>query len=63
MEALKLHSDGQKDHLKSLKEKYIALKNRLKQHQKLTEEEKQTEFKKIKEQYHKENRDAQQNLY
>ena len=63
MEELKIHSEGQKDHLKSLKKKYDGLKNSLKRNPKLTEKEKQTELEKIKEQFRKENKDSNQNLY
>ncbi|WP_424001335.1 hypothetical protein [Maribacter sp. IgM3_T14_3] len=63
MEELKIHSEGQNDHLISIKEKYNKLKNSLKLNVKLTEEEKQIELKKAEEQFNKEKKDSKQNLY
>ena len=63
MEDLKIHSEGQDEHLIAIKEKYNKLKNSLKRNTKLTENEKQNELKKIKEQFIKEKKGSNQNLY
>ena len=62
MGELKIHSEGQEDHLIAIKEKYNKLKNSLKRNIKLTENEKQTDLKKIEEQFIKEKNDSNQNL-
>ena len=63
MQESRIHSDGQNDHLISIKEKYNKLKNSLKRNVKLTEDEKQIELKKVEEQFNKEKKDSKQNLY
>jgi uncharacterized membrane protein YukC len=63
MEELKIHSQGRNEHLISIIDKYNKLKNSLKRNTKLTEEEKQTELKKIEEQFEKEKKNSKQNLY
>ena len=54
MQDLKIHSEGQNDHLLSIKEKYNKIKSSLKLNVKLTEDEKQIELKKVEEQFNKE---------
>ena len=63
MQESRIHSEGQNDHLISIKEKYNKLKNSLKRNVKLTEDEKQIELKKVEEQFNKEKKDSKQNLY
>ena len=63
MQESRIHSEGQNDHLISIKEKYNKLKNSLKRNVKLTEDEKQIELKKVEEQFNKEKMDSKQNLY
>lgn len=63
IQELKLHAEGQPDHLISSKEKYNKLKNILKLSVKLTEDEKHIELKKAEVQFNKEKKDAKQNLY
>jgi hypothetical protein len=63
MQELKIHFEGQNDHLISIQEKYNKLKNSLKLNVKLTEDEKQIELKKAEEQFNKEKKDSKQNLY
>ncbi len=63
MQESRIHSEGQNDHLISIKEKYNKLKNSLKRNVKLTEDKKQIELKKVEEQFHKEKKDSKQNLY
>ena len=63
MQESRIHSDGQNDHLISIKEKYNKLKNSLKRNVKLTEDKKQIELKKVEEQFNKEKKDSKQNLY
>tara|TARA_R110001606_G_scaffold397685_1_gene574916 strand:+ start:97 stop:288 length:192 start_codon:yes stop_codon:yes gene_type:complete len=63
MEELKIHSDGQKDYLKELTEKYAKLKNILKQNPKLSEKEKQIELKSINKEFVREKKDSNQKLY
>ncbi|MDO1512362.1 hypothetical protein Q2T41_06805 [Maribacter confluentis] len=63
MQESSIHSEGQNDHLISIKEKYNKLKNSLKRNVKLTEDEKQIELKKVEEQFNKEKKDSEQNLY
>ena len=63
MEELKLHSFGQNDHLESLKEKYISLKNKIKRNEKMTESEKKTELKNLTKSFEKEKKDSKNNLY
>jgi len=57
MQELKIHSEGQNDHLISIKEKYNKIKNSLKLNLKLTEDEKQIELKKAEEQFNKEKKE------
>ncbi|MDO6821409.1 hypothetical protein [Zobellia sp. 1_MG-2023] len=63
MQESRIHSEGQNDHLISIKEKYNKLKNSLKRNVKLTEDKKQIELKKVEEQFNKEKKDSKQNLY
>ncbi len=63
MKELKIHSEGHEDHLIAIKERYTKLKNALKRNLEMTEIEKQTELKKIEEQFIKESRESSQNLY
>ena len=60
---LKIHSDGQEDYLRVLREKYDELKNSLKLNSKLTLEQKQSELKKINEQFIKEQKDSNHKLF
>ncbi len=60
---LKIHSDGQEDYLRVLREKYDELKNSLKLNSKLTLEQKQSELKKINEQFTKEQKDSNHKLF
>ena len=62
MRELKIHSEGQKDHLKALREKYEGLKNSLKRNSRLNAKEKQTELKKITEEFAREKKDLNQKL-
>lgn len=63
MKKLKLHSNGQKDHLVALMKKYDHLKNSLRRNSKLTEEQKQADLKKLNIQLKKEQQNSDQNLY
>jgi len=63
MKELKLHSEGQKDHLTSLKEKYKGLENSVQKNPNLTKAEKQVELKKISVQRKTENKNSSQNFY
>ncbi|MDT0605502.1 DUF1542 domain-containing protein [Croceitalea rosinachiae] len=60
---LKIHSEGQKDHLQELKEKYDQLKTAIKANPKLTDNEKQTGLKKMNEKFVKEKKDSNQKLF
>ncbi|WP_430426278.1 hypothetical protein [Maribacter litoralis] len=60
---LKIHSEGQNDHLKALKEKYAELRKALKGNPKLTEEEKKEELKKMNEKFLKEKTESNQKLF
>jgi len=63
MKELKIHSEGQKDHFKVLREKFNGLKNSLKQNSKLSETEKKAELKKITEEFDKEKKSLNQKLF
>ncbi len=63
MEELKLHAEGQKDHLASLKEKYESSKNTIQKSFELTKGEKKVELKKIKVLFSKKSKDSDQNFY
>ncbi len=63
MEELKLHSEGQEDHLKSLREKYEGLRKSLIGNKELTEKQKNSALKKINEKFTKEKKDSNNNLY
>ena len=63
MKELKIHSEGQKDHFKALREKFNGLKNSLKRNSKLSETEKQVELKKITEEFAKEKKSLNQKLF
>ena len=63
MEKLELHSSGEEDHLKTLKEKYGKLKESLKNNRKLTAERKKVELEKIDREFRTEKMNARQNLY
>lgn len=63
MENLKLHSFGQNDHRESLKEKYTALRRKVKANETLTESEKKAELKNLTALFEKEKRDSRNNLY
>ena len=63
MEELKLHSEGQEDHHKSLREKYEGLRKSLIENKELTEKQKSSELKKINEKFTKEKKDSNNNLY
>ncbi len=60
---LKIHSEGQNDDLKALKEKYAELKKALNRNSKLTEREKQAELKKMNEKFRKEKKESNQKLF
>jgi len=63
MRELKLHSLGKNNHLKSLKEKYNLLRNKIIRNDRLTENEKNNELKSLSESFEKEKKDAKNNLY
>ncbi len=63
MEKLKLHSLGHDDHLKSLEEKYDGLRKTVEGNTNLTEQEKQTELKKIDDRLALQKRISKHNLY
>ena len=63
MKELQIHSQGHEDHLIAIKERFTKLKNALKRNIKMNENEKQTELKKIEEQFSKEHKESNQNLY
>ncbi len=63
MEELKLHAEGQEDHLKSLWEKYEGLRKSLIGNKDLTQKQKSSELEKINEQFTKEKKDSNNNLY
>ena len=63
MENLKIHSEGNKDHLKEIREKYAKLKNSLSMSPKLRKEEKQEVLKKLVEKSKEEMQATNKNLY
>lgn len=63
MEELKIHSEGEKDHLKAIMKKYDQLKKSLNMNPKLSMKEKEAELNKLDEQLVKDKLDSKQNLY
>jgi len=60
---LNLHKDGQKDHLKTLKEWFNKQLNLLKARTDLSEKEKETQLKTLKGDYQKRKKETGYNLY
>ena len=63
MENLKIHSEGNKDHLKAIRRKYAELKKALSINSKMSMEEKEVELEKLNKKFKKETQASNQNLY
>ena len=63
MENLQLHSSGLDDHFESIKQKYNALKKKVKDNDQLNTSEKKTELEKLNQLFKKEKQDLENNLY
>ena len=63
MENLQLHSSGLDDHFESIKQKYNALKKKIKDNDQLNTSEKKTELEKLNQLLKKEKQDLENNLY
>ncbi|WP_299838396.1 hypothetical protein [uncultured Tenacibaculum sp.] len=63
MENLQLHSSGLDDHFESIKQKYNALKKKIKDNDQLNVSEKKTELEKLNQLLKKEKQDLENNLY
>lgn len=63
MEELKIHSEGEEDHLKAIMEKYDQLKKSLTMNPKLSMKEKEAALNKLDGQLVKDKLDSKQNLY
>jgi len=63
MEELKLHSQGENEHLKSLKEAFQAFKDKLKNTTDVSEKEKEIELAKVKKAFLKEKKQLKDKLF
>jgi len=63
MEELKLHSQGEKEHLKSLEETFEIFKQKLKNTTDLSQEEKEIELTKAKDAFLKEKQQLKDKLF
>lgn len=63
MKNLQLHSSGLDDHFESIKQKYNALKKKIKDNNQLNPSEKKTELEKLNQLLKKEKQDLENNLY
>ncbi len=63
MENLQLHSSGLDDHFESIKQRYNALKKKIKGNDQLNTSEKKTELEKLNQLLKKEKQDLENNLY
>jgi len=63
MEELKLHAFGKNDHLESLKQRYNALRNKIKGNSTITESEKKSELDSLKKSFEQEKKSSNSNLY
>ncbi|WP_299626608.1 hypothetical protein [uncultured Tenacibaculum sp.] len=63
MKNLQLHSSGLDDHFESIKQKYNALKKKIKDNDQLNTSEKKTELEKLNQLLKKEKQDLENNLY
>lgn len=63
MEIIQLHSFGENDHLKVIKEKFIALKSKIFGNKNLTHTQKNTELSKLKKKFKESTKNVKKNLY